>query len=239
VALSRLVSGGLVRDPSTAATGKVSTLFNQLMMERGDYAGWSVKIHPSDNLLVVNVPATPNKPQEQLAMSLATKGWSRFRGIPMSCMDAWRGTLYFGTADGKVCRNDGYSDGADLSGNGSYQIDCTWMTAYSNLGAARQKRIHMVRPYFATGTAPGYSTSVRWDFDISDPGPRPEMFTPGANAWGRGLWGQMKWGGTKTAHKVRGTTGVGTNVAIVLRMSTKANVTLVGMDVVYEAGGFL
>ena len=241
IPLSRLVSGGLIRDPNTFATAKVANLFNVLMTDRGHLDGWSIKMHPADNLLLISVPATPDKPQEQLSMSLASKGWSRLRGIPMTCMEPWQGSLYFGTADSRVCRNDGYADGAALDGTGAYAIDCSILTAYSNFGNARKKRVHMVRPYFATdGTKPGYQAAARYDFDLSEVGVVPSTPQVPANAWGTGLWGVALWGsGSGTEGKIKGSTGMGSSVAVVLRMTTKTNTTLVGFDVIMDAGGLL
>jgi hypothetical protein len=241
VPLSRLVSGGLIRDPNMFATAKIANLFNVLMTERGHLEGWSLKMHPSDNILVVNIPATPDKVQEQIVMSLANRGWARHRGIPMSCMEAWQGTLYFGTDDSRVCKNDGYTDGAALDGTGAYAIDCSILTAYNNLGSARKKRIHLVKPYFSTeGTPPGYTVQARYDFDLSEVGVVPSTPPVPANSWDTGLWDTMLWGeGSGIAGGYKGSKGMGTSVAIVLRMTAKSNTTLVGFDTVFDQGGVL
>jgi hypothetical protein len=241
VPLSKLVSGGLIRDPNTFATAKVSNLFNSLMTQRGDFDGWMIKMHPADNLLVINVPASPSEPQQQLVMSLATKGWAQHYGIPMMCMEAHKGALYFGTEDSQVCINQGYADGTTIDGTGAYAIDCALLTAYNNLGSANKKRVHMIKPYFSTdGTNPGYSVEARYDFDLSQIGVVPSTPTPPENAWGTGLWGTMLWGsGSGTESKIRGSTGIGTSAAFVLRMTTKTNTTLVGFDAVYDQGWFL
>ena len=271
IPLSKLVSGGLIRDPTLYATAKVSNLFNKLMTKRGHLDGWAVKLHPSDNLLVISVPASPDEVQEQLVMSLATKGWAELIGVPMMCMEAWKGSLYFGTEDGRLCVNDGYCDGAKLDGTGAYAIDCSVLTAYSSLGTANKKRVHMIKPYFSTdGTNPGYQVQARYDFDLAGIGIVPSAPTPPASAWGTGIWGAPNglqvttnfqnapvpwtnltrvavavstgsiWGkGTGTESRLKGTVGMGTSAAFVLRMTTKTNTTLVGFDAVFDQGGIL
>ena len=68
----------------------------------------------------------------------------------------------------------------------------------------------------------------------------PTTPTPPSSAWGTGLWGTAKWGyNTGTESKLKGTTGIGTSVAFILRMTTKTNTTLVGFDAVVGAGGLL
>ena len=239
VPLSKLVSGVLVAEPTLYATTKIANLFNSLMTERGMFEGWSVKMHPSDNILIVNVPASPDKPQQQLVMSLANKGWAQHYGVPMMCMEAWKGTLYFGTEDSQVCVNDGYTDGAKLDGTQGYAIDCVIETAYNNMGTARKKRVHMIRPYFSTdGTKPGYQVQARYDFDLAGIGIVPTTPTPPASSWGLGKWGAALWGkGTGTEARLKGTTGMGTSVAFILRMTTKTNTTLVGFDAIMDQGG--
>jgi hypothetical protein len=241
VPLSKLVSGGLIRDPKLFATQKVSNLFNTLMTERGHIIGWSIKMHPTDNLLVVNVPPSPSKPGLQLVMSLATYGWAIHRGVPMACMEAWQGSLYFGTADGRVCKNEGYVDGSALDGSGSYAIDASLLTAYNAMGSSKKKRIHLIRPHFSTdGTAPSYSVNARYDFDLTEIGTVPTPVAPASNAWGTARWGTARWGSdTGTTSKIGGSTGVGSAVAITLRVTSKAACTLVGFDTVYDQGGYL
>ena len=241
VPLSKLVSGGLIRDPNIMATAKIANLFNILMTERGHLPGWSIKMHPSDNLMVVSVPATPDREQQLLVMSMATKGWAQQKGIPVMCMEPWQGNLYFGTADGRVCVNGGYVDGQLLDGTGGAGIDCSLLTAYTMMGSARKKRVHMIRPYFATdGNNPGYSASVRYDFDLSDIGTAASPLAVPANAWDTGLWDTALWGADNgTSNKVVGTTGMGTSAAMIVRMTAESNTTLIGFDVIADQGGIL
>ena len=239
--LSKLVSGGLIRDPSTFATEKVANLFNILMTDRGHLPGWSIRMHPTDNLMMISVPALPSQPQQIMAMALASKGWAQQFGIPMTCMEPWGGSLYFGTADGRVCINEGFVDGQKLDGTNANPINASVMSAYSMMGSAKKKRIHMVRPYFYTdGNQPGYSAEARYDFDLSDIGTGASPLTIPANAWDTGLWDTMLWGDDNaTANKVGGTSGMGTSAAIIVRVTAESNTTLIGYDVVADQGGIL
>lgn len=240
--LSKLVAGYLIRDPNIYATQKVANLFNKLMTERGDLEGWEINIHPNDNLLIINVPATTFEPQEQLTMSLASKGWSRHMGVPMSCMETWRGTLYFGTFDNRVCANTGYVDGMKLDGTEATPIAWGLMTSFQGLGVARKKRLHMVKPYFMTdGTYPGYMTQARWDFDLSQivevPGSPND---PSTDKWNVAQWNASMWGdGVSIGGAYNGATGMGTYVAIILVGTSKTNTTLAGFDAMFDVGGLL
>lgn len=254
--LSRLVAGGLIRDPNMYETAKVANLFNKLMSDRGGVAGWAMSQHPDDNLIVINVPALPGGEPEQLVMSLATKGWARHRGVPIVSMTTWHGKLFFGTSDGRVCLSTGSADSglsAELVNYGEWSeweyadagpqdIDFALQTSYQTLGQPVNKRCHMARPYFITnGSAPGYSVEARYDYDL-DPIALANVPAIGVatNGWGQGNWDVALWDdGIGTANRKRGTTGMGTAVSIVLRGTSFANTTLVSIDTLIDTGGLL
>jgi hypothetical protein len=242
VPLSKLVAGYMVRDPNIYATAKIANLFNVFMTERGQYPGWEINMHPTDNLLYITVPASPYKVQEVLAMSMASKGWSRLVGLPMTTMETWRGKLYFGTADSRVCVNEGYVDGDTLDHSTYWSIDFSLLTSFQTLGTPLKKRVHMARPLFMTdGTAPGYTIESRWDFDLSDVAAVPVIADlVETSLWDRGTWDQSKWDdGKDTAGRYYGAAGMGTYVAIVLHGTARTNTTFVGFDVVLDQGGIL
>jgi hypothetical protein len=265
--MSRLVNGGLIRDPKVYETEKVGNLFNQLMSERGMYAGWALTQHPDDNLIVINIPGISGGTPEQLVMSLATKGWAQHTGVPIVCMTTWHGFLYFGTSDGRVCVSRGFFD-SGLAANaaataytdaGQLPIDFALMSAYTNLGNANKKRVHMARPYFTTnGNNPGYSIAARYDYDLSDlPLSAVTAIQNDPLGWGvttpasGGTWsayppigsaavGDAIWSaGTRTAGKQYGTAGMGSVVSVVLRGSSGASTTLISIDCLIDQGWYL
>ncbi len=242
VPLSKLVAGYMIRDPNIYATAKIANLFNIFMTERGQYPGWEINMHPTDNLLYITVPASPNKVQEVLAMSMASKGWSRLVGLPMTTMETWRGKLYFGTADSRVCVNEGYVDGVTLDNSTMWAIDFALLTSFQSLGSSQKKRIHMARPFFMTdGTVPGYEVASRWDFDISEVPALPILGDLlETSVWNQGLWDRSKWDdGIDKAGQYYGAAGLGTHAAIILRGTAKTNTTFVGFDVAFDSGGIL
>lgn len=175
-------------------------------------------------------------------MSMVSKGWSRLVGIPMSTMETWRGKLYFGTFDGRVCVNEGFVDDMKLDGTGSYPIDYAVLTSFLSMGNAQKKRLHLVNPRFmTTGTTPAYSTDARWDFDIANvqalPIANDYLET---NVWNQGLWNTSQWAsGSGTAGSYCGATGMGTHVAILLKGTSNSEDTLVGFDAALDSGGIL
>jgi hypothetical protein len=252
--LSRLVAGGLIRDPNIYETAKVANLFNQLMSDRGMREGWAMTQHPDDNLIVINVPGAAGHPSEQLVMSLATKGWARHSGVPIQCMTTWHGKLFFGTTDGRVCVSEGHVDSGlvatkhvgegtswDYTDNYAQHIDFSLLSAFQNLGNANKKRVHMARPYFITdGTPPAYALQARYDYDLSAGTITPPAVGIAANSWDNGLWDVALWDeAAGSAGAQWGTTGMGTVVAITLRGTSIALTTLVSIDVMIDQGWLL
>lgn len=125
--LSKLVVGGDEVDSKVYATAKISNLFNQLSSTRRTLPGWAMHIHPADNALMVLVPTDGVNATEPLAMSFASRGWSRYRDIPIYCGAVWAGDFWFGTADGRVCRNIDYIDNVPLTEAGDWAAE----TAYA------------------------------------------------------------------------------------------------------------
>lgn len=260
--LSKLVAGGLIRDPNVYETSKVANLFNKLMSERGSEAGWALTQHPDDNLIVINIPGKSGGTPEQLVMSLATKGWAQHSEVPIVCMTTWHGKLFFGTEDGRVCVSQGFYDSGvtaasrTVVGEGGapdtlvweyvdadpVPIDFALLTSYQNLGNANKKRVHMARPYFITnGTNPGYAVQARYDYDLNE---LALTNVPATNAdpngWDIGLWDEALWAtGKGISGWQYGTTGLGTVIALVLRGSSNASTTLVSFDVLLDQGWYL
>jgi hypothetical protein len=237
--LSQLVTGR--EDPKEYATAKIANLFNALMLSRSSLPGWSVRLHPEDNTLLVTVPTTAGANTEQLAMSLWNRSWSRYRDLPMYAADTWAGKLYFGSADGKVYVNDGYVDGVELDDASAYTpVQWAVLGAFSNWGVPRQKRVQMIRPtLLAENDSPEFAVGARYKYDFTELG-AVSGGTLGADEWDGGVWDTATWAGEFNATQtVRGASGMGVDVAIAIRGTATSRTVLVGTDVTFDVGGFL
>ena len=241
--LSKLVIGNVVYDRSQYQTFKISNLFNQLQAATATLNGWAMRMHPQDACLMVLVPLAVNQPTQQLVMSLTTRGWSRYRDIPMGvCAEPWGGTLYFGTQDGRVCVNDGYVDGVLLSNPNSYTpIQWALLTAFSNLGTPNRKKVLFLRPQvISQGGAVAFQAQARFDWNLNEMLPVTAGAPTGTSSWDVGLWDTAIWGGAYSPQsKVFGGSGIGSAAAIAIRGSSSSRTTLTGIDVSVDVGGLL
>jgi hypothetical protein len=240
IPLSKLVVGGSISSDQYA-TAAIGPIFNNLMLTRATIKGWSLRLHPEDNSLVVTVPTTEGAVTEQLVMALSNKSWSRYRDLPIFCCEAHEGKMYYGTVDGIVGINDGYVDGVTLADPSSYTpVGWSVMTSFQDLGNARQKKVEMIRPtILADSVSPLYAVHARYKYtfiEVSAP-------SPGAGAleaWDSAVWDESVWGGEYNASQpVSGAAGTGVDVAIAIRGSSVGRTILVKFDVSFRTGGFL
>jgi hypothetical protein len=242
IPLTRLRSGGSIEIDDAYATRKISPALGQELTDRGTDFGWDLRIHPEDKTLVIVTPddgaATG---REQWALSLNGKGWAQHTGVPINCVEPWKGKMYFGTEDGRVCINDGDVDNNQLAGSSNaIAIEWSVLTGFTDLGSPVNKSVTMARPHFITdGTAPNFAIEARYDYDLSAIASVPFTAQSGATwIWGTAIWGSSLWGsGRGTAGSWRGLSGIGSSVAIALRGSSQGRTTLTKIDVTYVAGG--
>lgn len=244
--LSKLVGGQLVT-PDTYETYKIRPLFNSIISSQQALPGWAMLIHPQENYLLVNTPGESGGVQEQLAMSYATHGWARFRGLDILACDIWRGFLYFGTRNGRVCKSVGFIDNVSRDGSvtNALPIESVILTSFQTLQSGNKKMLRIIRPLFITKSqAPTVQVLARYDFDMADV--TGALTAPAAAATGT-LWDASTWdtsvfgdlGALGTYQTVQGATGIGSSVAVGLRMKTQDYTIFVGFDVAWEEGGLL
>jgi hypothetical protein len=240
--LSKLIIGNPVVDRTQYATAKVSNLFGRLASERKLLPGWALHIHPTDNALIITVPTQTGQPTEQLVMSFATRGWGKYRDLPIFSAGVWNGALYFGTTDGRVCVNDGGVDGVLLSNPDSYTpIAWSVLSAFNALGSAKQKRLHMLRPTILAATnSPVVKVSPRFNFDTSEPSPIAGTGRVANGTWDNALWDSAVWAGDQTpSAPMIGAAGMGRELAVLVQGVSTSRTTFVGVDVFFDVGGDL
>lgn len=244
--LSKLVGGQLVT-PDTYETYKIRPLFNQVIVAQQADLGWEMLIHPQDNFLFLNTPGTLGEPQEQFAMSYATRGWARFRGLDVTSAAVWRGALYFGTSNGRVCVSEGFQD--NVARNGSVadatDVEAVVLSSFQTLQSANKKMCRQIRSHFITRSqAPSVQAFARYDFNMQDvSGTLTGPSGPATGTlWDSALWDSAAWSGVGalgTYSIVQGATGKGSSIAIGVRFKSRDYTVFVGFDFVWEEGGFL
>lgn len=241
--ISQLVSGG--GGGAQYTTAKIANLFNTFMLTRAALPGWSLRIHPEDNCLMVTVPTVQGQPTEQLVMALASRGWSRYRDLPILSSEVWGGKLYFGTPDGRVLVNDGYVDGVLIPPgdvNAFTPVQWAVLTSFQSLGDGRHKRVELVRPSFlAGGVVSSYRLAARYRYNFAElPPVAGAPVLGGGGTWDDSVWDSDVWAGEYApTQAVNGTAGIGVEMAVAMRGQATSRTIILGWDVLYSSGGWL
>lgn len=236
--LSKLVVGANVDDGMQYSTFRVGSLFNQLMASHSTEKGWAMVLAPEDNALVVTVPTGVAVATEQLVMSLANKAWSRYRDLPIYSAESFKGQLYFGTTDGRVCINTGYVDGVLLADPNAFTpVQWALLSSFQG-GDGRQKKVEMIRATVLSGSGvPSFDIQAKYKYDFTELATVPLVAGVGG-LWGTAIWGVSLWGGAySTTQELRGSTGMGSEIAIAIRGTATSRTVFIGADVYYRAGG--
>lgn len=242
IPLSKLVIGNPILDRTLYSTYKIGNLFTQLVEQYGGLKGWSLRFHPNDSALIVTVPSADGQPTNQLVMSLTTKGWSKYRNLPMISAEAWKRQLYFGTHDGRIMKSTGYVDNvllSDPTGNTFTPVD--WSLVTRSAAGVAQKIAHQIRTTILSGdAAPLVNAEVRFGYDTSEAAVPPATAVKAAVAlWGTAKWDVDAWAGDLNATKrIFGAQGRGPEVAVAVRGLAGNRTVLVGADVMHTEGGF-
>lgn len=150
--------------------------------------GWQPIVYPTENALIVNVPATTNTLQYQYCMNTITKAWTRFLGWNADCFEIWNNKLYFGTAGKVMLAWVGTSDNG-MAINGEVQ------QAYTTFRVKGYKQVPLTRPNIAISGSVTlqlrFDTDFRTDTSFSQVGIGSSV---GA-AWGSGVWDSSIWSG--------------------------------------------
>jgi len=244
IPLSKLISGGEIASPDAFATRKIAPYFQDAMSVKKGMSGWEVRIHPEDSSLIIETPTFTAQPAKQFVMSLSSKGWSEYEGLPMKCAESWRGKLYFGTEDGRICINDGLYDNVAIDGSvtEAYDVAFSGLSAFQSLGNVNKKRMQFFRVLLrVNGATPSCIEEARYDFDEREISTAlPAAPVSGSALWGTAIWGTSLWtGGLKPSIHVRGATGIGTHMAVAWKGTAHSQVILIGFDLSWDEGGRL
>lgn len=236
IPISRLVMGS----DKAYETAKIANLFNSLMLSRRSSRGWSMRLHPEDNALLVLYPDYSTDTNQCLAQSQSTRGWFRYKDLPIHCAAVWEGRLHFGTQDGRVCVSRDYLDNVDRVDSTSYErVDCTLIPAFQRAGGNRIS-LKQIRALFLTeGTTPNVRLEARYDMDVSDL-TAPEEVGAASGTWDNAVWDSDVWGGANTSTTVlQGALSIGHTASAGIRFQPIGRTTLVQIEAQVEVGGFL
>lgn len=221
-------------------SSKIRSLIGADLRASFTVRGWQVQLHPTERLLVINVPNYGAVNNRQYAMSTAVNEWASLQNIPIYSMGSQAGYSFAGTRDGQVLLLfTGVFDAVPRTGNTGQGISGAIIPAYLYFDSpAQNSRFLMVRPSFLATEPPNVVVSMGVNFSIQPPSGTP-TFTPTANAlWNTALWDSGMWAGQQNVYSEWISVGaIGFAATAALSTICLGDTTLTSIDYMYELGG--
>lgn len=146
-------------------------------------AGWQGIIYGRGGYALFNAPA--GQQFEQHVINLNSGAWCRFTGIRSLCWGLLKTRLYFGTDDGVMLFDDGYSDnGIEIAGNVEQ--------AYSFLGTPLLKKVQLLNPKTKASTQYALVLYTNTDFGKVNQSSVSNVGYGGLTKWNVIKWSSLK-----------------------------------------------
>jgi hypothetical protein len=180
-------------DSTAALTYTISPTISALTSSLASQPGFELCVFPSENVMMLNIPQLTTSANFQFCFHTITKGWSQFTGWPAACFNIFNDQMFFGSTDHVALTFIGYTDGADINGNGGNNISCTVLTAFDpmtdQMRPGTLKTVRLVKPFLTTGMAnPMIAIGVNTDFNLT-----PIVGTNAVYSVVGGVWDNMNW----------------------------------------------
>lgn len=247
IPLSKVVQGVATESLFESALSRnISKTLNRLIVSKAPSTTFEWEVHniPALQMLMVLIPPTATTTSSQYVMNTTTGAWTSF-DLPATCAAVSAGVLYFGTADGRVCKYTSWSavtkDCVKLDGTGGGYVSGEFLSSFSYLGdPTTLKHFKLVRPVLQALTQPDVRMSIAVDFNTSDANTygTPTGSVTQAYNWDEAIWDEATWATSNTIFRPwSSVTGMGYAAALRFKMSNISATSLAAVEVVYESGG--
>lgn len=245
IPLSKVLNGLYTEAPEEQVlTKRISRTINRIVLSKQYGLNWDMLYLPNLQALMLILPPNGSLPALQLVMNSLTGAWTKF-DVPVNCACSYLGTMYFGTADGKVCiyGANNYLDNVARDGTGGTPVITKMASAYNYMESpGNLKHWTLIRPFIQSSLSPGYIIGLDTDFSLTpipgDPSLGPEE--DGTYLWDTAIWDEAKWSEENFTYTPWiGTEGFGNAVSTLLKTASKRLTTLVALQYIYVEGGMV
>lgn len=240
--VSYVTRGGadLLVASSKEYSSKISPLMGASLRSTFTIRGWQLMLHPTERLLLVNVPDINTSVNFQYAMSTVLNAWTTFEGIPTYCYGISAGYAFAGTQDGRVLLIlSGGGDAVEYGETVGSPISGFVQPSFSYFDTpALEKIFHMARATFLSLDEPQYVADVNVNFEVADPYGVPEYNPIDLARWDQDAFEQAKWvGGIRAWSEWISTPALGFCGSLALKTSVPGDTVLASVDYMFEVGG--
>ena len=221
-------------------TSKIATAIGADLRSSFTLRGWDMILHPSERVMLINVPDYGGVTKKQFCMSTTQNAWCTFQDIPIYCLGSSVGYSFAGTADGRVLLLfSGFFDNVAYGASVGTGIRGVVQPAFSSFGApSLEKEFVMIRTNMLGADAPGLQLGISIDYSVTPPIGTPSFAARAASLWDIALWDPAVWGGDFTVYSSWVSAGgVGFAGAASIITSTVADTVLTSIDYMAKVGG--
>jgi hypothetical protein len=232
--ISKILPYNLSTQGTVSVTDKINGAFKEYYLRGGNFFGWQVIEYPKAELIIINAPYAERATQHQFVMNARTGAWCRFTGLNGGCWGTLGSNVYFGDNSGNVWQYDvQYNDGGAA-------ITATVQQAYADAGTPQNKRFVAARPIVEAPSGIVPAVVIKLDYDTSAPSIPLSSFAPAASAfWDAALWNVSFWDEPLVPSlNWQSLSGMGRVGSIAMAFATANSVSVNGMDIIFEPGGY-
>ena len=242
VFLSKLLMSTKVNMNNIDEQKYIQQLLSNAATTNGTAFGWQTFVNPTDNQLLINVPA-PGANNYQYVMNTITSAWSEFIGYSATCWELF-GTRPFFAKDGKICRAwEGNTDAAYYNAGKilpGQAIRGDVQTAFSYLNApGLQKQVYMVRPTLLVNGPFNSAIRVNPDFNFTLNNAPSSSGATVPGKWDTAIWDSgAVWGAVSgSTKKWVSVSCLGTAAALRMSVVSSSELFWTSTEWLYEVGG--
>lgn len=236
VPLSQAIQRDYAALSPSAVSYPIEVAWNEAVANRG--VGWNCEVWPEAQMVVVAPPTTGADDPVMFVANARTGAWAPFTNWNGTCMEVFKGRLFFGSVAGKVVEANvgGMDQGSPYTGR--------YIPLFEDLRAPSSLKIAQTSGVtLRSSTQVEESVTCQFDYDTKLPAPPSAPHVPTGNQWGNAIWGISKWGGRMDAvltQRRSSVSGSGYRVATGLQVTSGSNVPLdveiIATDLTYTVG---
>lgn len=177
-------------------SSKIRPLIGQDLRASFTIRGWQMILHPSERIMLVNVPDYGSSSQLQYAMSTGVNQWCKFKYITIYSLGSTAGYSFGGTSDGRVfLLFNGYLDAVAYGASTGNGIVGSVIPAFSDFGyPGLDKQFLGVRPVFLSSAVPSVSADIAVNYTLTTPIGSIPFAGAAGSLWNGANWNVGVWG---------------------------------------------
>lgn len=235
VPLSQAIQRDYAALSPSAVSYPIEEAWNAAVLQRGA-SGWTAEVWPESQMVVIAPPVSVNTSPEVYVANARTGAWARFAPWAPTCLEVFRGRLFFGSTNGRVVEANvgGTDEGSTYTG--------AYVPLFDDFRTSGSLKIGDIARVTIRSRAPvNERLAFQADFrPMLPPAPDAPVIAVG-NEWGNAIWGESVWNAPRSSlvtAKWKSVGGSGYAISLSVQVTSGAIVPLdaelIRVDMTYQ-----